>query len=69
MYLVSQRRQDVHINGQTFAFDEEERILTEYSYKYDLASFAEMAANGGFTVQHAWTDDLQLFAVHYLQAC
>ncbi len=69
MYLVSQRRQDVRINGQTFAFAEGERILTEYSYKYDLAMFAEMAAGGGFKVQQAWTDELRLFAVQYLQVC
>lgn len=69
MYLVSQRRQDVHINGQTLCFHENEPILTEYSYKYDLASFSEMAAAGGFQVQQTWTDDLKLFAVQYLQAC
>lgn len=68
MYLVSQCSQKVKINGNNIAFAEGEQILTEYSHKYELDSFAEMAAAAGFKVQQVWTDPQQLFSVQYLQA-
>jgi dimethylhistidine N-methyltransferase len=68
MYLVSQREQAVHISGQRFTFGKGERILTEYSHKYELQSFAEMVARAGFRVQQVWMDPKKLFSVQYLQA-
>jgi len=68
MYLVSQREQAVHISGQRFTFGKGERILTEYSHKYELQSFAEMVACAGFRVQQVWMDPKKLFSVQYLQA-
>jgi L-histidine N-alpha-methyltransferase len=68
MYLVSQREQVARISGQRFTFGKGERILTEYSHKYEPQSFAEMVAAAGFRVRQVWTDPKKLFSVHYLQA-
>ena len=66
MYLVSQRAQEVHINGNTFAFSQGERILTEYSHKYELSAFADLVTRAGFEVKHVWTDPQNYFSVQYL---
>ena len=42
-----------------------ETILTEYSHKYTLDGFAEMAGNAGFTVEKVWMDADRLFSVQY----
>jgi dimethylhistidine N-methyltransferase len=68
MYLVSQCAQEVHIDGNRIAFSRGERILTEYAYKYQLDSFAEMVAGAGFKVEKAWTDPQGKFSVQYLLA-
>ncbi len=51
---------DAHID-----IDEGESILTEYSHKYTLASFAKMAERAGFEVRKVWIDANELFSVHY----
>lgn len=68
MYLVSQKAQTVQIGEERFDFGDGERILTEYSHKYELRSFANIATQAGFTVQKAWTDPRKFFAVQYLRA-
>ncbi len=66
MHLVSTRAQVVTIGGKTIAFDEDETIHTECSYKYDLEEFASLAARAGFALQRVWTDEEGLFSVQYL---
>lgn len=66
MYLVSLKKQDVHIHDQRIAFARGERILTEYAYKYELDSFAAMAEKAGLEVTQVWTDSLCQFSVQYL---
>ncbi len=66
MHLMSLRPQTVHLAGREIAFEEEETILTECSYKYSLAEFADLAARAGFLVRRVWTDPAQLFSVQYL---
>ena len=66
MYLVSLKKQDVHIQGQRIAFARGERILTEYSHKYELESFAAMAGKAGLEVAQVWTDTLGQFSVQFL---
>ncbi|MFC1720066.1 L-histidine N(alpha)-methyltransferase [Pseudomonadota bacterium] len=68
MYLVSERAQHVTVAGKQFDFAEGERVLTEYSHKYDLPSFAQMAESAGLDVKQVWTDAKQLFSVQYLQS-
>lgn len=67
-YLTSCQPQTVHLQGETIAFAEGERIHLAYSYKYSLAEFAELAAKGGWRIQRVWTDDQQLFSVQCLTA-
>ncbi len=66
MHLMSLRPQRVHLAGRAIAFEEEETILTECSYKYSLPEFADLAARAGFALRRVWTDPAQLFSVQYL---
>ena len=68
MHLVSGRDQTVRVAGHTFSFAEGESIHTENSYKYTVAGFAELAAEGGWRVSEVWTDDEDLFSVQALIA-
>lgn len=67
MYLVSRRAQRVHVDGHAFAFARGEPILTEYSHKYTLESFAELAAAAGLVARRTWTDPDRLFCVQLLE--
>ena len=64
--LVSMKRQDAQLGAETLSFAKGETILTEYSHKYTLGGFADMAAMAGFKVGHVWTDARQWFSVQYL---
>ncbi len=65
MHLQSLRKQSVTIAGEQVEFAADERIHTEYSYKYTVQSFQELAAAAGFTPVQYWTDAEELFSVHY----
>ena len=66
MHLMSLTSQTVHLAGKRIAFEEEETILTECSYKYHLTDFARLAESAGMTVRTVWTDDARKFSVQYL---
>lgn len=68
MWLRSLRAQEVDVAGERFAFAEGDEILTEYSYKYSLAAFAELAAEAGLDRVRAWTDPEERFSVQYFLA-
>ena len=68
MRLISTRNQEATLNGQTFQFADGEAILTEYSHKYTLDGFAEMAQQADFEVSKVWTDVETMFSVQYLEA-
>ncbi len=63
--LVSTEKQDVRIGEEAFAIGKNETILTEYSHKYTLDDFADLAARAGFEVRRVWTDAAALFSVQY----
>lgn len=63
--LISSRDQAVSIDGEKIRIESGEAILTEYSHKYTLDGFADMAASVGFSVEKVWTDDNELFSVQY----
>ena len=63
--LVSQEDQTFEIGDTEFDIADGETILTEYSHKYTLAGFAEMAEAAGFEVAKVWTDADELFSVQY----
>lgn len=73
MRLVSRRDQTVRLavdaDGEPseFRFVDGEYILTEYSHKYDLESFSELAGSAGWEVERVWTDDRRWFAVVMLR--
>ena len=66
MYLVSRVEQRVRIGDAEIHLEEGERISTEYSHKFSLESFRELAEAVGFEVQRCWLDPDRLFSVQYL---
>ncbi|WP_417747744.1 L-histidine N(alpha)-methyltransferase [Rosistilla oblonga] len=68
IYLESRCDQAVAIGDAQFTFAEGERILTEYSHKYDVSSFADLARHAGLSVDEVWTDPRDYFAVMHFSA-
>jgi len=66
MHLVSQRRQIIRLEGETFHFEEGETIHTENSYKYTAQEFQQLARKAGWYPKMRWADRDGLFDVHYL---
>jgi L-histidine N-alpha-methyltransferase len=67
MHLVSQIEQTVEIDGEEFEFESGENICTEHSYKFTIEGFAASASEVGWSIQHSWTDEDQLFAILLLR--
>ncbi|MGI9220258.1 MAG: L-histidine N(alpha)-methyltransferase [Woeseiaceae bacterium] len=63
--LINDSEQTVNIGDDTVVIEEGEGILTEYSHKYTLEGFADMAEGAGFNVERVWTDSNNLFSVQY----
>ncbi|MDH5327135.1 MAG: L-histidine N(alpha)-methyltransferase [Gammaproteobacteria bacterium] len=68
MHLVSTSDQQVQVAGETFEFLKDETIHTENSYKYHVEEFHALAKKAGFHNPKVWTDEQELFSVHYLEA-
>lgn len=66
MHLVSDVEQTIHLDGRTIELQEGESIRTEYSYKYTIDGFADLAGRAGLEVERVWTDPDELFSVQYL---
>ena len=66
IYVVSQCDQTVTLGEQAFQFSANEHVLTEYSHKYTIDGFVELANRAGFSLHKHWTDDQNLFAVLHL---
>ena len=67
MHLVSMQDQQVRIDDRVFDFRKDQTILTEYSHKYTLENFQDLAKKAGFTSVKTWVDKDGLFSVHYLK--
>ncbi|MEO0424761.1 MAG: L-histidine N(alpha)-methyltransferase [Pseudomonadota bacterium] len=67
MQLVSRVAQTVQIDGEEFDLAAGEFILTEYSHKYSLEVFENLAETAGFRVAKVWTDPRQWFSLQYLE--
>ena len=63
--LISRAEQTVEMGDTEIELEDGETILTEYSHKYTLDGFAEMARGAGFNVEKVWTDSDRLFSVQY----
>jgi dimethylhistidine N-methyltransferase len=68
MRLVSLTRHTVTLCGESIEFGNGEHIVTEYSHKYSIKGFAELAKAAGWKHEAVWTDPGNLFSVHYLIA-
>ncbi len=66
MHLRSLRDQNVCVAGHPFKFARGETIHTENSCKYSVDEFQQLARDAGFTPEHCWRDEENLFSVHYL---
>lgn len=66
IYLRSRVDQTILLDGQTVQVEAGELIHTEYSHKYTIDGFAEMAREVGWTLRRWWTDENQYFAVLHL---
>jgi dimethylhistidine N-methyltransferase len=66
MRLVSDAAQSVQLQGRRIEFARGEAILTEYSHKYELDEFADLAAEAGFSVDEIWVDENRLFSIQLL---
>ena len=67
IYIRSLADQEALIAGKRFRFAKGELVHTEYSYKYSVAEFRELAARAGFRPVDTWTDPAELFSVHYFR--
>ena len=63
MRLISLAPQCVHVSGECFEFGREDYIVTEHSYKYGRAAFADLAARAGWQIEEVWTDENSLFSL------
>jgi uncharacterized SAM-dependent methyltransferase len=63
IFLVSEADQVVQLDGEEFEFAVGEPICTEYSYKFTIRGFSQIAADAGLTLRRAWTDEHEYFAV------
>jgi uncharacterized SAM-dependent methyltransferase len=68
MHLVSRKVQQVRVGGQSFQFAQGETIHTENSQKFTIEGFRALATRAGFRPGPVWTDEDQLFSVHWLHA-
>ncbi len=63
MHLEAKRRLVVQFQGHERHFEAGERVLTEYSYKWDRDRFAALLRQAGFADVKIWTDEQGWFAV------
>ncbi len=63
IYLRSRTDQTIRLDGHHLRLDAGELIHTEYSHKYTVEGFAEMAGEVGWTLRKVWTDPDAYFAV------
>ncbi len=66
MQLQSLERQRVTVAGHAFDFGVGESINTEISCKYSVEEFQQLARRGGYEPIAHWSDEHDLFSVHYL---
>ena len=67
MRLKSTEDQKICLGSSAFHFAKGENIITEYSYKYSLQEFEELASES-FVTKKVWTDKNKFFSLQYLIA-
>jgi L-histidine Nalpha-methyltransferase len=48
-------------------FEQGEHIVTEYSHKYSITGFHELAERADLEPVRHWVDKHELFSIHYLR--
>ncbi len=66
--LVSQREQDVHLDGRTFHFAAGEPIRVEYSHKYTDDSFDHLLRQAGLEAVAHWNASDPAYGLRLLRA-
>lgn len=66
MYLISLTDQSVKLCSSTFSLKKNEKILTEYSYKYNVDEFEELLKDK-LSLKRAWVDNEKMFSVQYFE--
>jgi dimethylhistidine N-methyltransferase len=67
MHLVSRKDQIANAAGQTFAFRRGERLHTENSHKFTVATFARLAAEAGWIARKTWISNAPQVALFRLE--
>jgi L-histidine Nalpha-methyltransferase len=67
MHLASRKAQRIRVAGRVIDFKKDETIHTENSYKYSIASFADLARRAGWEPASSWADAGSMFSVHALR--
>ncbi len=65
--LVSQRAQDVHLDGRTFHFAAGEPIRVEYSHKYTDDNFDALLQQAGLQVAQRWDAESPAYGLRLLR--
>ena len=69
MHLESKASHEYSLDSkEKIHFSENERIHTEYSYKYTISSFSKLAEKAGLKLKEYWLDDDELFSLQYYVA-
>ena len=63
IYVRSCTDQIATVEEEEFEFTEGELIHTEYSHKYTIEEFSEIASESGFRLHKSWTDEDNYFAI------
>jgi len=66
MHLISKVNQNSKIGNSVFSFKKDEHIITEFSYKYTLEEFENLAGDK-FNLKKYWVDDNNLFSIQYFK--
>ncbi len=67
-HLVATRDTGCRLGGEVFRFAAGESIHTDNSYKYDPASFQDIARRSGWIPEAVWLDELGVFSLHLLRS-
>lgn len=65
MYLVSKTNQEVQLGNHTISISEGEKILTEYSHKFNN-DIVNWLCKDIFKISKIWKDDLNYFGMYFL---
>jgi uncharacterized SAM-dependent methyltransferase len=67
MFVVSMARQTVKLDDQTFQLANNERILTQVSYKYSQERFQALAHEAGASATQLWVDSEKRVSTYLLE--